>query len=197
MTIDLTEPLEDRLGDFMRQLGEALPANAEIRVGPQRFEEETVRIGGKRYETIRATREITFAQRGWEQTGSLSTWRCIDVPLDGIVKAASDLPGVMRQNMVLLDHGHGKASRRKPRAASKAAATALMGPGHWRIQTSMLGVESGWDLLLRASGQLQHPDARAWRSCRDVESTAAATRSRYWLMAIPMACQPRELIRYA
>jgi hypothetical protein len=109
-------------------LGEALPANAEIRIGPSRYEEEVVTIGGKRYETIKGTREIVFAQRGWEQRGFASTWRCIDVPLDGIVKGTSDLQ-VMRQNMVLLGYGQGDAATRKPRMGQAPASYSPGPPG--------------------------------------------------------------------
>jgi hypothetical protein len=154
LTIDLAEPLEDRMGDFMDQLGEALPANAEVRIGPSRYEEEVLLIGGKRYETIKATRDITFAQQDWEQKGSASTWRCIDVPLDGIVKGTSELQ-VVRQNSVLLDYGHKDAAARKPKLAEKAPPPPLVGPGHWRIQISVFGVGSSFDVFLHPNGTLE------------------------------------------
>jgi hypothetical protein len=169
LTIDLTQPLED-FGNLMKQMGEGVPANAEMRVGPSRYEEEVVTIGGKRYETIKGTREFVIAQRGWEQKGFASTWRCIDVPLDGIVKGTGDMQ-VMRQNMVLLGFGHGDAGSRKPRVGQSGsgqysqqpagpvfqaqAPMALVGPGRWHVRMAMFGVVSDYDLLLHPNGALQ------------------------------------------
>jgi hypothetical protein len=157
LSIDLTQPLDD-FGNLMEQLGETIPANAEIRIGPNSFDEEVITIGRKRYETIKGTREITFAQRDWEQRGFATTWRCIDVPLDGIVKGTSDLQ-VMRQNMVLLDYGHGDAATRKPRGPQHAAASPslqgpLLAPGRWQMQMNAFGVGTQFDLLLHPSGAL-------------------------------------------
>jgi len=169
LTIDLTQPLED-FGNLMKQLGEGMPANAEVRVGPSQYAEEVVSIGGKRYETIKGTREFVIAQRGWEQRGYASTWRCIDVPLDGIVKGTGDMQ-VMRQNMVLLGFGHGDARSRKPRVGQagpgsyspqasgpvvpQPAPMPLIGPGRWHVRMVMFGVASDYDLLLHPNGALQ------------------------------------------
>lgn len=153
LVIDLTQPLEDGMGDYFSQIEEALPRNLELRMGPSRFEEEILMIGGKRYETIKQTREVTFGQSEWEEHGSASTWRCIDVPLDGIVKGAGEVPS-MRQRMVLLDCGHGDAAARKPALVGGTASTGLVGPGRWRVQMSAFGVGTNLDLTLEADGTL-------------------------------------------
>jgi hypothetical protein len=114
MTIDLTRPLEDRMGDMLRQTGVELPANVEISVGPALYGDEHVTIGGRRYETVRARRDLTIAQRAFRQSGKVTQWRSIDVPLFGLVKGEAELP-VSRQYQVLLDYGHGDADQRKPR----------------------------------------------------------------------------------
>lgn len=124
VTIDLTRPLEDRMADTMRQTGQALPPNVEVSTSPAQYGEEFVSIGGRRYETVRARREITIAQRAERYTGHVTQWRCIDVPLFGVVKGEAELPG-QRQYQVLLDYGHGDAAVRKPQLGG------AHGPGGW------------------------------------------------------------------
>ncbi len=155
LTIDLTRPLEDRMGDLMSQLGEQIPPDAEIRIGPKHYEEEFLVIGGVRYETIKASRHLSFSQRDWEASGEGSTWLCIDVPLDGVVKAVFELPGVMRQNQVLLGYGNAGQNRRKPKLSPKVAPPPLFGPGRWAIQMNVFGASTGFDLLLQPNGALQ------------------------------------------
>lgn len=185
ITIDLTEPLEDRMGDMMNQLGQGLPANAEVWIGPSQYTEDILFIGGDRYETVKATRQLRIEQRGEKVEGTVSTWRCIDVPLDGIVKGTGDL-GVMRQNQVLLDFGHGDAATRKPQlfppgtgvtgGPATGDAPGVPGgqgvggetgdfapspppgpfsPGRWQIEAHMLGMVTAYDLFLHPNGVVE------------------------------------------
>lgn len=167
VTIDLTQPLEDRMGDMLRQTGTGVPANLEISLGPAQYADEKVNIGGRTYETIRAQRTLVLAQRGARFAGHVSTWRSIDVPLFGTVKGESELAG-MRQYQVLLDFGYGDAPARKPRLGGGGAAygaapptfgaappRALIGPGRWQGQMNAFGVISAFDLMLYPNGMLQ------------------------------------------
>jgi len=165
MTIDLTEPLEDKMGDALQQLGQGLPSNAEVWIGPSQYEEDVIFVGGKRYETVKATRRMRFAQQADEVEGTVQNWRCIDVPLDGIVKGTSDLQR-MRQNMVLLDYGHGDARARKPEvleasgarsggASTTAPPQAIFSPGRWHMEMQVFGVVTQFDLMLHPDGALQ------------------------------------------
>jgi len=167
VTIDLTQPLEDRMGDMLRQTGTGVPANLEISLGPAQYADEKVNIGGRTYETIRARRTLVLAQRGTRFAGQVSTWRSIDVPLFGTVKGEGEVAG-MRQYQVLLDCGHGDAAARKPRLSGGGAAygaaqstfgavppPSLIGPGRWQGQMNAFGVISAFDLLLYPNGALQ------------------------------------------
>ena len=156
MEIDLTVPLEEKFGDFMQQAGQPMPANMEIVLGPSRWEEQVVMIGGRRYETVCTSRNITIAHGAFRQDGTTSTWRSIDVPMDGIVKGEGNLPG-WRQTQVLLDFGHGDAATRKPRvdAGGPAPTAVLVGPGRWQLQMGAFGMTSAFDLQLMPDGSLQ------------------------------------------
>jgi hypothetical protein len=162
ITIDLTEPLEDRLGDMMKQIGQQLPANAEVWIGPSQYEDDVLFIGGQRYECVKARRRMRIGQQGQELEGLIENWRCLDVPLDGIVKGTGDFQ-VMRQTQVLLGYGHGNAATAKPRllgsggAAGSTAApsVAIFSPGRWKIDVHAFGVGSEYDLLLHPNGLLQ------------------------------------------
>ncbi len=167
VTIDLTQPLEDRMGDTLRQTGNGIPANLEFSLGPAQYADDRLNIGGRHYETIRTRRTLTLAQRGARFSGQVSTWRSIDVPLFGTVKGESEVAGV-RQYQVLLDCGHGDAAARKPRhgASSTPFGSAqpplhaapqppLIGPGHWQGQMDAFGALSAFELLLYPNGSLQ------------------------------------------
>ncbi|MDH3932440.1 MAG: toll/interleukin-1 receptor domain-containing protein, partial [Chromatiales bacterium] len=60
--VDLTEPLEDRMGEMLKQMGQEMPANAEFWVGPSQYEEDVLFIGGKRYECVKAVRQMRIEQ---------------------------------------------------------------------------------------------------------------------------------------
>jgi hypothetical protein len=159
VTIDLTEPLEDRLGEMLAQTGQKLPANAEVWIGPSQFEEEVLFIGGARYECVKAVRRMRLEQQGQKIEGVIQNWRCIDAPLDGIVKGTSDMQ-VMKQNQVLLAYGHGDAATAKPdllggRATTSDTQNAIFSPGRWQIQVSAFGVGTEYDLVLHETGMLQ------------------------------------------
>jgi hypothetical protein len=159
ITIDLTEPLEDRMGDMMAQIGQELPANAEFWIGPSQYEEDVLFIGGKRYECVRGTRSMRLEQQGEKLEGTIRNWRCVDVPLDGIVKGTGDLQA-MRQNQILLAFGHGDAATAKPelsggRPATHRTQSMVFSPGHWNIQVSAFGMGSEYDLVLLENGSLR------------------------------------------
>jgi len=118
-------------------------------IGPARWEEQVVMIGGQRYETVCTTRSIIIAQGAFRQEGTTSTWRCIDVPLDGIVKGEAHLP-IWRQAQVLLDYGHGDAATRKPSLGSSG-----FGPGRWQLDMTAFGATSTCELMLLPDGSLQ------------------------------------------
>jgi hypothetical protein len=69
ITIDLTEPLEDRMGDMLKQMGQQLPANAEVWIGPSQYQEDVLFIGGRRYECVKAVRQMRIAQQGQKLEG--------------------------------------------------------------------------------------------------------------------------------
>lgn len=154
LSVDLSEPLLDGMGDLMETLGASLPSNAEVHVGPSRYEEETLFVGGQRYETVKVTREMTFAQQGWSETGRITTWRSIDVPLDGVVKSTGSFRS-LEQNMVLLDSGHGNAATHRPEVRDSGPPPQLIGPGRWRLEVTLLGVGTAYDLVLGPDGSLQ------------------------------------------
>ena len=187
MTVDLTRPLDDRMGDMMRQTGQQMPANLEIEIGPAQYGDAHVTIGGRRYETIRARREFAFIQRGQRYGGHVTQWRSIDVPLFGGVKGEAEMPD-FRQYQVLLDFGHGDAAARKPRIASGQPARQqpqtpaahrypggphaagwqgsghppppVFGPGRWLVQMNGFGTSSSFDLALYPNGVLQGRESR-------------------------------------
>ncbi len=159
VAIDLTEPLEDRMGDMMAQIGQELPANAEFWIGPSQYDDDVLFIGGKRYECVRATRNMRIEQQGEKLEGTIRNWRCVDVPLDGIVKGTGDLQA-MQQSQVLLAFGHGDAATAKPdlsggRSATRRARSTVFSPGRWNIQVSAFGMGSEYDLMLHEDGSLQ------------------------------------------
>ncbi len=155
LTIDLTTPLEDKMGDLMEQMGNKLPPSSEFRIGPKKYQEENLIVGGKKYETVKEFREISFSIDGWDQTGLASTWRCIDVPLDGIVKGLSEMPE-FRQNLLLLDYGHAEDRARKPSLqGSPQSAATLFQPGRWQMQMQYMGMATAYDLMMHPNGALQ------------------------------------------
>lgn len=170
VTMDLTRPLEDRMGDMLRQTGTELPANLEIVLGPAQYADEALHLGGTRYETIRARRSLSLTQRGQSFSGSITTWRSIDIPLFGTVKGESRLPG-FSQNQILLGYGHGDAATRKPRfGASRSRGGGqfpppppppAVGPGRWLVHMNAYGMPASFDLLLYPNGALQGQQTQA------------------------------------
>lgn len=157
VTIDLTQPYEQGIGDNMRQIGQEVPANFEFSMGPAQYADEAVNIGGRHYETVRSERSVTMGQPGQMMSGSVSIWRSIDVPLYGTVKGASVLP-VFQQHQVLLGFGHGDAATRKPRlqpGQGQASNQAGFVPGRWTVQMSAYGAVSAFDMIFYGNGMLQ------------------------------------------
>lgn len=158
VTVDLTESLEQGMGDTMRQLGVELPRNFEFSIGPAQYADEVLNIGGRRYETVRSERTVTMGQPGQMLMGAFRIWRCIDVPLYGTVKGESVVP-LFRQHQVLLGFGHGDAATRKPRlqgpGQGAAAPAATFMPGRWQVQVNAFGVVSAFDMLFHPNGFVQ------------------------------------------
>ncbi len=106
ITIPLDTPLEDNLGSFMRQLGANLPRNAEVEKNETGRGEQKLSIGGKSYYCSWMGYEVRIAAGMDELVCNGKTWRCIDVPLDGIVKSEQETP-FTKTKTVLIDYGFG------------------------------------------------------------------------------------------
>jgi len=80
ITVDLTEPLEDRLGDMMKQIGQQLPRmprSGLVQVSTRRTycsSEENATSASK----LSAN---AYRQQGQEIEGLIQNWRCLDVLL--------------------------------------------------------------------------------------------------------------------
>ena len=159
ITVDLTEPLEDRMGDMLKQMGQEMPANAEFWIGPSQYEEDVILIGGRRYECVKAVRQMRIEQQGQKMEGVIQNWRCVDVPLDGIVKGTGDLQ-VMQQSQVLLAFGQGNAATAKPdlfggQGPTDGIPNAIFSPGRWQIHMNAFGMGTEYDLMLQPNGVVQ------------------------------------------
>jgi hypothetical protein len=157
VTMDLTQPYEQGIGDNMRQIGLEVPANFEFSMGPAQYADEAVNIGGQHYETVRSERNLTVGQSGEMMSGSVSTWRSIDVPLHGTVKGACVLPA-FQQHQVLLGFGQADAATRKPRLQplqGQAPNQSGFVPGRWTVQMNAYGAVSVFDMLFYPNGMLQ------------------------------------------
>jgi hypothetical protein len=106
LNIPLDTPLEDNLGTFIRQLGQEIPQNVEFEKNENGRGEQKISIGGHQYYCTWADYEISIAEGFDQLVFNSKTWRCIDVPLDGIVKFECETP-FMRTKSVLLEYGFG------------------------------------------------------------------------------------------
>jgi hypothetical protein len=106
LTIPLDTPLEDNLGALMRQLGANLPRNAEVEKKETGRGEQKISLGGASYYCSWSGYEIRIASGFENLVFAGKTWRCIDVPLDGIVKSEMETP-YLRTKYVLLEYGYG------------------------------------------------------------------------------------------
>jgi hypothetical protein len=106
INIPLDEPLEDNLGSFMRQLRVQLPRNAEVEKKETGYGEQKISIGGRQYYCTWMGYEICIAVGLDRLVCAGKTWRCIDVPLDGIVRVESENP-YSQQKTILLAYGFG------------------------------------------------------------------------------------------
>lgn len=173
MKVDLTQPFEDRIGDAMRQIGVEVPNDFEYSIGPAQYTDEVLNVGGRRYETTRAERALVMGQRGQSLSGTVKTWRCMEVPLWGVVKGESDM-SVMRQHQILLGFGHSNAATAKPKMQGVPAGScqdfnagmngnigqvpppmAGFCPGRWLVQMNAYGVGSAFDMVFYPNGMLQ------------------------------------------
>ena len=106
LNIPLDTPLEDNLGAFMRQLRANLPRNAVVEKKETGRGEQKISIGGKQYYCTWMGYEIGIAVGLDRLVCASKTWRCIDVPLDGIVMAEQETP-YLKTKSVLLSYGFG------------------------------------------------------------------------------------------
>jgi hypothetical protein len=90
----------------MRQLRVDLPRNAELEKHETGRGEQKVSVGGKQYYCTWTSYEIRVAEGMDQVVATGKTWRCIDVPMDGIVKWEIDTPAVSGK-YVLVDYGFG------------------------------------------------------------------------------------------
>jgi hypothetical protein len=106
LTLSLGEPLEDNIGATMKQVGTQVPPNAQMERSELGRGEQKLIVGGKAYYCTWTGVEIIFTV-GFERVAcSGRTWRCIDVPTDGVVKLEIEAPD-FRMSQVLLDYGWG------------------------------------------------------------------------------------------
>lgn len=104
MEIPLDSPIDDNMGALLKQLGEQMPQNAELEKNELGRGEQKIFIGDKVYYSSWFAFELKFTI-GFEQfVMNGKNWKCIDVPLDGIVKGEIDNP-IYSQRTVLLDYG--------------------------------------------------------------------------------------------
>jgi len=104
--IPLDLPFDDNMGTILKQVGEQMPRNAQVEKNELGRGEQKIFIGDNVYHSSWFAFEFKFTV-GFEQfvmTGK--TWKCIDVPMDGIIKSEADNP-IYSQRQVLLDYGWG------------------------------------------------------------------------------------------
>lgn len=108
LEIPLDQPIEDSMGPLVRAVSEQIPANATLESRQTGGGSEKLFIGGKAYYTTWVSGEIEV-RVGADRIVQLGkTWMTSEVPLDGIVKTITEIPGVMRQTMVVTDYGRAK-----------------------------------------------------------------------------------------
>ena len=112
LEIPLDAPIEDNLGELMNQLGVQLPPSSQY------YREETGRgdqrllIGGQPYYCQWAGSLITYESGEEHVVMTEKVWRCIDVPVDGVVKEESTVgtksgQEIFRKSILLVGQGRG------------------------------------------------------------------------------------------
>ena len=109
LNLPLDTPLEDNVGTYLRQLGQSLPRNAEVEQNETGRGEQKLSIGGKQYYCSWSGYEVIISIGFDRLVCSSKTWRCIDVPLDGIVKSEQETPS-WKMKSVLVDYDYGRGS---------------------------------------------------------------------------------------
>jgi hypothetical protein len=104
--IPLDAPLEDNLTTLLRQVRVNLPRNVELDRKEIGRGEEAIWIGGKRYYCSWIGNELTITVGLDRLVTTAKVWRCIDVPLDGVVRSEQETPFYMGK-YVLVDYGFG------------------------------------------------------------------------------------------
>ena len=110
--IPLDTPLEDNVGSYMRQIGQTLPRNAEVEKNERGRGEQKVIVGGNAYYCMWRGYEAIISVGFDRLVCASKTWRCIDVPLDGIVRSEQETP-LWKMKNVLVDYGWGGRSSGK------------------------------------------------------------------------------------
>ena len=104
--IPLDMPLEDNLWAYLQQMGQSLPRNAEIEKNETGRGEQKILVGGKPYYCTWRGYEAIISVGNDRLKCTSKTWRCIDVPLDGIVRSEQETP-IWNTKTLLLDYGWG------------------------------------------------------------------------------------------
>ncbi len=112
LQIPLDAPTEDNLGQMLKQLGEPLPANSQYYRAETGRGDQRLLVGGKPYHCHWASSVATFDSGSERVVVNEKVWRCIDVPVDGVVKEESAVgtesgQDIFRKSILLVGHGHG------------------------------------------------------------------------------------------
>lgn len=89
ISIPVDRPLEDNTQNLLGQFGERIPANALFWREETGRGEEKLFVGGTPYYCSWSGARVTVDTGNERVTADNKVWRCIDVPLDGIVKSES------------------------------------------------------------------------------------------------------------
>jgi hypothetical protein len=116
VTIDLGRPAEDSFGAVMQQVGEMVPGNAVFSREETERGEQKLLVGGRPYYCLVSGSLARWQDDSVEVIATEKTWRCIDVPVDGVVQEEQVLRSstgqeIFRKRIVLLDHGRGATRR--------------------------------------------------------------------------------------
>ena len=112
INIPLDKPLEDLSAQIMSSFtSQPVPANASITVHPNSGGAEKLFIGQQVYYTtwISNETEVRIGMEHYIQQNK--KWLYEEIPLDGIVKTVSEIPGNMTTTMTVIDYGNGKFSK--------------------------------------------------------------------------------------
>jgi hypothetical protein len=159
--IPLDQPLEDALGTTVNAVaGQQIPANVTVEFRQTGAGSEKLFIGGRTYYTtwVAGDAEMRMGRERVVQKGK--RWLCSEVPLDGIVKLVMEVPGVVRQTMIVTGYGRAGAGKQAPvqppRPAPPPAPPTLdrLLIGNWNVQIQPpFGLPAGAMFQFNAQGQ--------------------------------------------